>query len=146
MVRDAGMPHDGAMTDQPTFSPPATPFPPPPPPTVESTPGRLGHPVALFVVAVIAGLGAALATGIPAGFLAAQVAANDCSPSDPWCGLGAALAGLFIGGLVALGSYIVAGVTVIRNCRSAGRRAAHVVSHLVSPLLLILLAIIAGSL
>jgi hypothetical protein len=95
---------------------------------------RLRHPLALFAVAALVGVTIAFASGVPIGFLAAESALNDCSPGDGWCGLGAALAGIFVGLLVGVIAYVVAGVAIVRRCRQAGRRAGHIAAHIAAPL------------
>lgn len=140
MVLDDRIAQAGLMTDRSVSSPPAPPIPSWPAPAVGGSPERLHHPLALFVVAAIIGLGAAVATGLPTGLLAAEAAMNDCSPSDGWCGLGAALMGLLVGGLVGIVTYVGAGVAVVRRCRSVGRRAGHIAAHIVSPALFVVLA------
>lgn len=134
------------MTDRSTCSLP-TPLPPPlPNPEVAESHERLRHPLALFAVAALIGVVIAVAGGVPIGFLAAESAMNDCSPSDGWCGLGAALTGIFVGFLVGVIAYVVAGVAIVRRCRQAGRRATHIAAHIAAPLGFALLAGLAANL
>ena len=74
------------------------------------------------------------------GALVAAEAADDCSPSDSWCELGAAISGLLVGGLIGLVVYVATGLGIVRRCRPAGSRAGHIAAHIVSPVLLLVLA------
>jgi len=134
------------MTDPSTCS-----FPVPPPPAdpdseVAASDERLRHPLALFTVAALVGIMIAVAGGVPIGFLAAESAMNDCSPSYGWCGLGAAIAGMFFGLLVGVIGYVIAGVAIIRRCREVGRRAVHIAAHIAAPLGLAMLATLTANL
>lgn len=128
------------MTDRSTCSLPNSPPPPPPDSEVAESDERLRHPLALFAVAALVGVMIAVAGGVPIGFLASQSALNDCSPSDGWCDLGAALTGIFAGLLVGVIAYVVAGVAIVRRYRQTGRRAAHIAAHIAAPLGFVVLA------
>lgn len=116
-----------------------SPFPPPSTDTAPATPQtvRLHHPAALFALA--AGLGgiAALVVGLPTGALVMAAASSDCTQSDGWCELGAAVFGLFAGLAIGAIAYIVTGVMTIARCRPTGRRSTHVLVHIALPLALI---------
>ncbi len=115
---------------------------PPPTPRAEAAPSpdRLAHPLALVGVAALVSSVVALVTGIPLGALTAVAAANDCSPSEMWCDLGAALLGGAVGAAAAGVAYVTSGVVIVRRCRPAGRRAGYIVAHLAVPVVLIALA------
>ena len=134
------------MTDRSTCSLPVPPPPAGPDSEVAEAHERLRHPLALFAVAALVGIMIAVAGGVPIGFLAAESAMNDCSPSDGWCGLGAALAGMFFGLLVGVTGYVIAGVATIRRCREAGRRAGHIAAHIAAPFGFAVLAALAANL
>ncbi len=111
-------------------------FPPPPPPAatlVSPAPTRLRHPVALFAVAFVIGSLAAGVVGFGLGGLVLASSSSNCSPSDAWCGLGAAIMGLLIGVVTGAIAYIVAGVVTIFRSRPAGLRGQHVLAHLTLP-------------
>lgn len=112
-------------------------FPPPTPsPTTAGTdgvPSRLPHPVALFVVAAAVGMVAALVVGFGVGALVVAAGTSDCSPSDGWCELGAALVGVLVGAAAGTVAYIVGGVMTIVRCRPVSARGRHVVAHLLLP-------------
>ena len=130
---------DGFMDEpiaEPTTLPPPPESMPAPHPTVEDPPTgpiRFRHPVALFAVAAGIATVIAIAIGTGVGFVAFSSSAASCSPSDGWCGLGAALLGLFVGGAAGLIAYVAAGIVVIRRSRPAGRRSAHIAAHIAFP-------------
>lgn len=139
MVRSGGDPHDGHMHDTNTPVPPPPPPPPPPPqspvPPASEHGGEVGGSgrIALHVVATGAGFGAAVVGGGLIGWLAAAVMANDCSPSDGWCELGAAIGGALLGLVVAVVAHLVTGVLIISRRRPAGRRAGPIAVHVAIP-------------
>jgi hypothetical protein len=126
-----------------------TDVPPPPPrhdagagpaPTERTGPSpRLTNPYALFAATVAVAGVFALAFGWFFGWAVANAEQNSCAPSDGWCGLGAALAGMFVGGLVGVVTYVAAGVLVIVRCRPRGARAHHILAHLAFPAAAIIL-------
>lgn len=130
MAPERALPHTVVMSE------PRTGFPPPTPaeaaPTA-TTPSRWRHPVALFAVAAAIGTVAALITGFAAGALVFSLGSNDCSPSDGWCDLGAAVFGLLAGVVVGTIAYVATGVTTIVRSRPSGRRGGHIAAHLVFP-------------
>ncbi len=111
-------------------------FPPPPPPAstpVAPAPTRLRHPVALFAVAFVIGSVAAGVVGFGLGGLVLASSSSNCSPSDAWCGLGAAIMGVLIGAVTGAIAYVVAGVVTIFRSRPPGLRGQHVLAHLTLP-------------
>jgi NhaP-type Na+/H+ or K+/H+ antiporter len=111
-------------------------FPCPPSSQIEAqtTPSRrLSSPAALFAVAALLGLTAGLVIGLGVGYAAGASAQSDCSASDGWCSLGAALVGLFVGTAAGVIAYVAAGVATVLHFRPSGRRARHVVAHLALP-------------
>ena len=126
---------------------PTRPTPPLPPSqaAVDAATERLRHPLALFVVALMNGLGAAILAGIPSGSLIGWLAVNDCSATDGWCELGAVAAGFFVGVVIGGIAYIVAGVVTVNRCRVQGRRAGHIVAHLATPPVFVFLAGVAAN-
>lgn len=92
------------------------------------------------VFAIAAGLAAALAigVGIVIGLVVGKASAADCTPSDGWCDLGAAILGLVAGVAAGAITYIVVGVLAIRRLRPNGHRAGPVVAHLAAPPVLLL--------
>lgn len=94
---------------------------------------RIPSPVGLFAAAVAVASAFAGVVGTAVGLLVASSSASSCSPSDGWCGLGAALAGILMGLATATVVYIVAGVVTIRRCRPVGERAAHIAAHIAFP-------------
>ncbi len=123
------------MNEQRTVVPQPTPS----PPTAAATdvPGRLPHPVALFVAAATVGTVAALAVGSGVGVLVVAAGTSDCSPSDGWCALGATVVGVLIGVATGTIAYIVGGVMTIMRCRPASARGRYVVAHLLLPVIAI---------
>lgn len=99
-----------------------------------TTTGRLRHPAALFATALAIALAVAIALGLGVGFAVMAASASSCTPSDGWCGLGAAIAGLFFGVIAATISYVVAGIVTIRRFRPRGERARHIAAHLAFPI------------
>lgn len=79
------------------------------------------------------GIVAALAVGFSVGALMVAAGSSDCSPSDGWCELGAALVGLLVGAAAGVVAYIVSGVMTIVRCRPDGARSRYVVAHLLLP-------------
>jgi len=130
--------------------PPPPPFVPRPLPSPTATShtgqGPLGHPLALFVVCFGIGLAAAIALGSVAGALSYSTLAADCSPSDGWCELGAALLAVVAGLLVGLVAYLAAGVLAIVRWREHGRRWQPILAHVATPFGLALLWAIASGL
>ncbi len=130
--------HSGAMSEHRTT------VPPPPPPSVPA-PARLPHPVALFAVAFGIGAAAALVSGLGVGALVYSMGSSNCSPSDGWCELGAAVLALLAGVVVGAIAYAVAGIVTIFKTRPAGRRGQHVLAHLTIPFATyLLLALLSG--
>ena len=105
----------------------------------------LDRPVALFAVAAGAGILAALLVGLGVGAFVMAASGSECSPSDGWCELGAALLGLLAGLTTGAIAYLVAGVAAITHWRPAGRRSNHVVAHLALPVALALTLVALGS-
>lgn len=105
---------------------------------------RLPHPVALFVVAAAVGIVAALAIGFSVGALMVGAGTSDCSPSDGWCELGAAVIGVLIGAAAGTIAYIVGGVMTIVRCRPDGARSRHIIAHLLLPVATLALGSVAG--
>lgn len=123
------------MSEQPHVPPPPPTQVPPPPPTAgaDGAPRLLRHPVALFAAAFAIGLAAAGVVGFGLGGLALAGSTADCSPSDTWCGLGAAIIAVLVGVVTGAIAYIVAGVVTIFRSRPAGSRGQHVLAHLTLP-------------
>ncbi len=123
-------------------------FPPPPPPAakpVVPAPTTLRHPVALFAVAFVIGSVAAGVVGFGLGGLVLASSSSNCSPSDGWCGLGAAIMGLLVGVVTGAIAYVVAGVVTIFRSRPAGLRGQHILAHLTIPIAAyVILAAISG--
>lgn len=118
------------MSEHRTGFPPPTPVEPAP---TATTPQRWRHPAALFAVAASIGIVAALITGFATGILVFSLGTDDCSPSDGWCDLGAAIFGLIAGLAVGTMAYIAAGVTTIVRSRPTGQRGGYIAAHLVFP-------------
>ncbi len=144
MVPGGAIAHAGAMTNRASTTPTPPPLPPPPQPTGDPVSGgfadRMPGAIGLFALTTFVGLLAALAAGVPIGMLVGAAALDDCSPSDGWCGLGAAIMGFFLGALAGGIAYIAAGVAIVRRFRAAGHRAGQIAAHLVAPVALLLLA------
>ena len=98
---------------------------------------RFAHPGALFAVAALIGIVMASLVGAAVGGLVLATSSSDCTPSDGWCELGAALMALFAGMVAGAGAYIAAGVTTILRYRPPGQRAPYVVAHLSLPVAVI---------
>lgn len=118
----------------------------PPTPTGNEREGQVLGPVALQLIAAGVAAVAATVLGVGVGWLAFAGMSNDCSPSDGWCGLGAALGGALVGLLVAVITYIVVGVLVIVTRREQGRRAVPITIHLAIPPAVVLTLTILGAL
>lgn len=121
---------------------------PPPPPAAEPVvpvPTRLRHPAALFFAAFAIGAMAAGVVGGGLGALAFHASIDSCSPSDGWCGLGAALIALLVGVVTGTVAYVIAGVVTIFRSRPPGSRGQHVLAHIFIPIATyVLLAAISG--
>jgi hypothetical protein len=126
------IPHTAPMREQrPAFPPP---IPTPTPADVPaSTPTRLRHPAALFAAAFALGMTVAGTIGSGIGALVYSQGASNCTPSDGWCELGAAILALLVGLAVGAIAYIVVGVVTIFRYRPPGSRSSHVIGHLVFP-------------
>lgn len=117
--------------------------PPPPSPTqVQSTERR--HPVVVAVLAATTGLVGGVLAGLVIGRLV--IASYECSPGDGWCGLGAAISGMFLGGVAGIATYVTAGIVAIFHLRPAGDRGLPVAVHLAVPAGLAVLATALGAL
>ena len=130
-----------------------TPFPPPPSdahqmvgPERDTKPERFARPVALFAVAAGVSIGIATVLGSAIGWAMSSASASSCTPSDGWCGLGAALVGLAVGVTVGVVAYITSGIITITRHQPPGRRAAHVVAHVAFPFAMIAILTILGAL
>jgi hypothetical protein len=106
------------------------------PPVTVPTSGL--HPAAVFVLAVLIGLVAAVPVGFLAGFVTYSGLAADCG-SDGWCELGAALGGGAMGLLVGYVTYAVAGITAIFKWRAPGQRLVLALTQATAPLFLAVL-------
>ena len=114
------IPHTGPMLEQRQAFPPPTPTPTDVP---APTPTRLRHPAALFAAAFALGMTVAGTVGYGIGASVYTQAASNCTPSDGWCDLGAAVLALFVGLAVGAIAYIVVGVVTIFRCRPPVRAA-----------------------
>ena len=100
---------------------------------------------ALSLITIVVALFAGGAVGLAVGYAVASSSAADCTPTDQWCELGAALIGGAIGIGAAVMAYIVVGVVVIRRHRPRGRRADHIAIHLAAPVVVaVVLSILAS--
>jgi hypothetical protein len=107
---------------------------------------RFARPGALFAVAALIGVVMASLIGAAVGGLILATSSSDCTPSDGWCELGAALMGLFAGMVAGAGAYIAGGVATIRRYRPSGQRAPYVVAHLSLPVASIAVISLLGAL
>lgn len=121
----------------PPAGPPVAPIPTPPHP-------RRLNTIALTALAFVLGNVAALVVGGIVGGVAIGAAANECSPGETWCGLGAAFIGIALAMLAGAIGYVAAGVVLIRQCRPAGERLGAMVVHLALPWVLMMLPGLGG--
>ncbi len=114
---------------------------PPSPPAVARA---QRHPAAVSLLAASIGLVAGLVFGFGIGRLV--VATSECTPTDGWCDLGAALGALLFGGLAGVVAYVVAGVITIHRLRPPDERAIPIAIHVAIPPGLVVLGIVLGGL
>lgn len=145
MVPVRRFPHDGHMSGSTNEQAPTSWSPPPPVGTEDPVEEPTTGPVVLQLLAAGIGAVAAAILGSALGGITAMALANDCSPNDGWCGLGAAVGGLMIGLLVAVIAYVVAGVVTIVWRREPGNRAIPIVVHLTIPPAVVLFLLLLGA-
>ncbi len=104
--------------------------------SASSSKGRWALSLITIAVAFLAGGTAGLAVG----YAVASSSAANCTPSEQWCELGAALIGGAIGIVVGVVAYITVGVVLIVRHRPRGRRAGQIAIHLVAPVVVVALA------
>jgi hypothetical protein len=139
MATEAEPAHDVDMNDE---SPTAPTLPLPAVTRVEEE--RSSIVVALIAAAL--GIVAGLTIGVGIGWLAIESAASDCSPSDGWCELGAALVGLLFGVASGAVAYVTAGIVTIARSRPTGRRGRLIGAHIAIPPVLFVLAALLSAL
>ncbi len=100
---------------------------------------------ALSLITIAVALFAGGAVGLAVGYAVESSSAANCTPTDQWCELGAALIGGAIGIGAGVVAYIVVGVVVIRRHRPRGRRADHIAIHLAAPVVVAVLLSVLGS-
>ncbi len=124
------------------------PLPPPTHPVTSpsaGSSGRLRHPAALFALASGLGIGAAIIVGLGAGTLVMESSSSNCSSSDGWCELGAAILGVLIGVAIGAIAYVIVGVMTVVRHRPAGHRSALVIALLTLPVALLVASAVLGA-
>lgn len=105
-------------------------------------PNSRGQPrsaLSAVLISGTAGIVLAAFLGLPSGYLIIRETEANCSPTEPFCELGAVVGGAAAGFIVSVLTYVVTATAVILRLRPKGKRAAEMAALLLAPFVLVTL-------